>query len=161
MPAAHPAGLEAYLRTCHASLPLPLPLRPTHSHSLSCLLPACCLLPYPRCSPLCCTPHRPYTPTTELLQRGHVDFVIKLYPDGAMSGVLAALAVGDSLLFKGPKGRFAYERGTVKAFGGCCRGSGCRRRGQGFIIGCTLRACWRHGHKALACRRGTAMPSVC
>ena len=31
---------------------------------------------------------RPYTPTSEIHQRGHVDFVIKLYDDGQMSQVL-------------------------------------------------------------------------
>jgi hypothetical protein len=30
---------------------------------------------------------RPYTPTSETTHRGHVDFVIKLYPQGAMSQV--------------------------------------------------------------------------
>lgn len=34
-------------------------------------------------------PRRPYTPTSEVNQRGHVDFVIKLYPDGEMSQALA------------------------------------------------------------------------
>ena len=31
---------------------------------------------------------RPYTPTTSIAQRGFVDFVIKLYPDGQMSQIL-------------------------------------------------------------------------
>ena len=45
------------------------------------------------CSVLCCLPslpcRRPYTPTTSIAQRGFVDFVIKLYPDGQMSQILA------------------------------------------------------------------------
>ena len=53
-----------------------------------------------------------------MLQRGLVDFVIKLYPQGAMSQVLAKLEVGQTLDFKGPKGRFKYERGSKKAIGG-------------------------------------------
>lgn len=67
---------------------------------------------------------RPYTPTSETTHRGQVDFVIKLYPEGQMSQILAELAVGDSLLFKGPKGRFRYERGSKKAIGMLAGGSG-------------------------------------
>ncbi|PSC68419.1 NADH-cytochrome b5 reductase 1 [Micractinium conductrix] len=67
---------------------------------------------------------RPYTPTSEIHQRGHVDFVIKLYDDGQMSQVLASLDVGAVLLFKGPKGRFRYERGSKKAIGMIAGGSG-------------------------------------
>jgi cytochrome-b5 reductase len=53
-----------------------------------------------------------------MLQRGLVDFVIKLYPQGAMSQVLDKLEVGQTLDFKGPKGRFKYERRSKKAIGG-------------------------------------------
>lgn len=67
---------------------------------------------------------RPYTPTTSVAQRGYVDFVIKLYPDGQMSQILAQADVGTTLLFKGPKGRFRYERGTKKAIGMIAGGSG-------------------------------------
>lgn len=67
---------------------------------------------------------RPYTPTSEIGQRGHVDFVIKLYPDGQMSQILAGMDVGGVLLFKGPKGRFRYERGSKKAIGMIAGGSG-------------------------------------
>ncbi|KAL4853280.1 NADH--cytochrome b5 reductase 1 [Chlorella vulgaris] len=67
---------------------------------------------------------RPYTPTTAIMQRGYVDFVIKLYPEGQMSQVLAAAEVGDSLLFKGPKGRFQYEKGSKRAIGMLAGGSG-------------------------------------
>jgi hypothetical protein len=49
-----------------------------------------------------------------------------------MSQVLAAAEVGDTLLFKGPKGRFRYERGSKKAIGGCCAG----------CPGCAVRAQW-------------------
>ncbi len=45
-----------------------------------------------RCrQPRCC--RRPYTPTSEINQRGHVDFVIKLYPDGQMSQILVRAAL--------------------------------------------------------------------
>jgi predicted ferric reductase len=39
-----------------------------------------------------------------------------------MSQVLAAAEVGDSLLFKGPKGRFQYEKGSKRAIGGWVNG---------------------------------------
>lgn len=67
---------------------------------------------------------RPYTPTTETSQRGFVDFVIKVYPEGRMSQALDALHVGDRILFKGPKGRFSYEAGKFKAIGMIAGGTG-------------------------------------
>ena len=42
---------------------------------------------------------RPYTPTTSIAQRGFVDFVIKLYPDGQMSQILAQVRPASCLLF--------------------------------------------------------------
>eukprot|EP00887_Chlorella_sp_A99_P007145 scaffold2.g7145.t1 len=67
---------------------------------------------------------RAYTPVSDIHQRGHVDFVIKLYPDGKMSRVLAAMKVGDTIDIKGPKGRFKYSPGTKRALGMLAGGSG-------------------------------------
>jgi cytochrome-b5 reductase len=67
---------------------------------------------------------RPYTPTSDGQARGYVEFVIKVYPQGKMSQALDALAVGDSLMFKGPKGRFQYEVGAKRAIGMLAGGTG-------------------------------------
>lgn len=67
---------------------------------------------------------RPYTPTSDGRQRGHVDFVIKVYPQGQMSTAMDKLTIGDSLLFKGPKGRFTYQPRFKKAIGMLAGGTG-------------------------------------
>lgn len=60
---------------------------------------------------------RPYTPTTDDDTPGHVDFVIKVYPEGKMSQHLDKLEVGQTMLFKGPKGCYTYESGSLDAIG--------------------------------------------
>ena len=60
---------------------------------------------------------RPYTPTTDDDTPGHVDFVIKVYPAGKMSQHLDKMEVGQTMLFKGPKGRYTYEKGSLDAIG--------------------------------------------
>jgi cytochrome-b5 reductase len=44
---------------------------------------------------------RPYTPTSAPDAKGHLDLVIKAYPEGKMSKHLGELKVGDSVDFKG------------------------------------------------------------
>lgn len=60
---------------------------------------------------------RPYTPTTDDDTPGHVDFVIKVYPEGKMSQHLEKLEIGQTMLFKGPKGRYQYQQGSLQAIG--------------------------------------------
>ena len=60
---------------------------------------------------------RPYTPTTDDDTPGHVDFVIKVYPEGKMSQHLDKMEVGQTMLFKGPKGRYQYQQGSLDAIG--------------------------------------------
>jgi len=60
---------------------------------------------------------RPYTPTTDDDTPGHVDFVIKVYPEGKMSQHLDKMEVGQAMLFKGPKGRYQYQQGSLRAIG--------------------------------------------
>ncbi|KAG2440007.1 hypothetical protein HXX76_004124 [Chlamydomonas incerta] len=67
---------------------------------------------------------RPYTPVSDDDQLGAVDFVIKLYPTGKMSQVIAKLQLGDTMLMKGPKGRFTYTPNMVKHFGMLAGGTG-------------------------------------
>lgn len=61
---------------------------------------------------------RSYTPVSSDLDRGHVDFVVKIYfkethpkfPEGGkMSQHLEALSIGDTMSMRGPKGTVTYN----------------------------------------------------
>ncbi|CAI0433272.1 unnamed protein product, partial [Linum tenue] len=67
---------------------------------------------------------KPYTPTTLDSDLGHFELVIKMYPQGRMSHHFREMRVGESLAVKGPKGRFRYQPGQVRAFGMLAGGSG-------------------------------------
>ncbi|PIA53274.1 hypothetical protein AQUCO_00900094v1 [Aquilegia coerulea] len=67
---------------------------------------------------------KPYTPTTLDSDVGYFELVIKMYPQGRMSHFFRELRVGDYMSVKGPKGRFKYQPGEVKAFGMLAGGSG-------------------------------------
>ncbi|KAL3535073.1 hypothetical protein ACH5RR_003534 [Cinchona calisaya] len=67
---------------------------------------------------------KPYTPTTLDSDVGFFELVIKMYPQGRMSHHFRELHVGDYLAVKGPKGRFRYQPGQVRAFGMLAGGSG-------------------------------------
>ncbi|GIL58869.1 hypothetical protein Vafri_13837 [Volvox africanus] len=68
--------------------------------------------------------YRPYTPVSDDDQMGAVDFIIKIYPQGKMSQVIAKMQLGDTILMKGPKGRFTYSPNMVKHFGMLAGGTG-------------------------------------
>ncbi|KAE8683663.1 NADH--cytochrome b5 reductase 1 [Hibiscus syriacus] len=65
-----------------------------------------------------------YTPTTLDSDLGYFELVIKMYPQGRMSHHFREMREGDSLSVKGPKGRFKYQPGQVKAFGMLAGGTG-------------------------------------
>ncbi|XP_062207230.1 NADH--cytochrome b5 reductase 1-like [Phragmites australis] len=67
---------------------------------------------------------KPYTPTTLDSDIGYFELVIKMYPQGRMSHHFREMKVGDYLSVKGPKGRFKYQVGQVRAFGMLAGGSG-------------------------------------
>ncbi|KAL5994912.1 NADH-cytochrome b5 reductase [Asimina triloba] len=67
---------------------------------------------------------KPYTPTTLDSDVGYFELVIKMYPQGRMSHHFREMRVGDYLSVKGPKGRFKYQPGQVRAFGMLAGGSG-------------------------------------
>ncbi|KAG2618494.1 hypothetical protein PVAP13_3NG079622 [Panicum virgatum] len=67
---------------------------------------------------------KPYTPTTLDSDLGHFELVIKMYPQGRMSHHFREMKVGDYMSVKGPKGRFKYQPGQVRAFGMIAGGSG-------------------------------------
>uniref|UniRef100_A0A0D9WHY7 NADH-cytochrome b5 reductase n=1 Tax=Leersia perrieri TaxID=77586 RepID=A0A0D9WHY7_9ORYZ len=67
---------------------------------------------------------KPYTPTTLDSDLGRFELVIKMYPQGRMSHHFREMKVGDYLSVRGPKGRFKYQPGQVRAFGMLAGGSG-------------------------------------
>ncbi|KAJ5204195.1 cytochrome b5 reductase [Penicillium cinerascens] len=68
---------------------------------------------------------RSYTPTSNNLDLGVLELVIKCYPDGLLTGqYLANLNVGDKVLFRGPKGAMKYRRGLCRRIGMIAGGTG-------------------------------------
>ncbi|XP_048136034.1 NADH--cytochrome b5 reductase 1-like [Rhodamnia argentea] len=67
---------------------------------------------------------KPYTPTTLDSDVGCFELVIKMYPQGRMSHHFREMREGDHLAVKGPKGRFKYQPGQVRAFGMLAGGTG-------------------------------------
>ncbi|PWA96841.1 NADH-cytochrome b5 reductase 1 [Artemisia annua] len=67
---------------------------------------------------------KPYTPTTVDTDLGYFELVIKMYPQGRMSHHFREMKEGDYLSVKGPKGRFKYRFGDVRAYGMLAGGSG-------------------------------------
>ena len=68
---------------------------------------------------------RSYTPTSNNLDAGVLDVVIKIYPDGALTGkFFAGLKVGDEVMLRGPKGAMKYAAGYCKHIGMIAGGTG-------------------------------------
>lgn len=68
---------------------------------------------------------RSYTPTSNNADKGILELVIKVYPDGLLTGkYLANLNVGDEVMFRGPKGAMRYQRGLCKKIGMLAGGTG-------------------------------------
>lgn len=68
---------------------------------------------------------RSYTPTSNNLDHGVLKLVIKLYPDGQLTGkYFANLKVGDEVLFRGPKGAYTHTVGQYKKIGMIAGGTG-------------------------------------
>jgi cytochrome-b5 reductase len=68
---------------------------------------------------------RSYTPTSNNLDRGRLELVIKCYSDGSLSGkYLAGLTVGDEVEFRGPKGSMRYKKGLCRKIGMVAGGTG-------------------------------------
>ncbi|OAG05520.1 uncharacterized protein CC84DRAFT_1090333 [Paraphaeosphaeria sporulosa] len=68
---------------------------------------------------------RSYTPTSNNIDTGVLELVIKIYPDGALTGnYFANLKVGDEVLFRGPKGAMKYTTGHCKNIGMIAGGTG-------------------------------------
>lgn len=67
---------------------------------------------------------RSYTPITDDTTPGHFDLLIKSYPTGNISRLLAEMKIGDKMKVKGPKGAMAYRANMVSRFGMIAGGTG-------------------------------------
>jgi cytochrome-b5 reductase len=67
---------------------------------------------------------RSYTPVSNSKDRGYLELVIKVYPQGVMTNYLAALKPNDLVHFRGPKGRMNYHRGLCNNLGMIVGGTG-------------------------------------
>lgn len=67
---------------------------------------------------------RSYTPISGDHQPGYFDLLIKSYPTGNISKIMASLPVGHTVRFKGPKGAFVYQPNMVRRFGMIAGGTG-------------------------------------
>ncbi|OPB44460.1 hypothetical protein A0O28_0027790 [Trichoderma guizhouense] len=68
---------------------------------------------------------RSYTPTSNNADKGILELLIKVYPDGKMTnGYLANLNIGDEVHFRGPKGAMRYSRQLCKKIGMVAGGTG-------------------------------------
>ncbi|KAL5362932.1 hypothetical protein BJX96DRAFT_177620 [Aspergillus floccosus] len=68
---------------------------------------------------------RSYTPTSNNLDLGRLELVIKCYPDGLLTGkYLAHLKIGDKVEFRGPKGAMRYKKGLCNKLGMIAGGTG-------------------------------------
>ena len=68
---------------------------------------------------------RSYTPVSNNSDRGTLELLIKVYPDGKLTnGYLAKLNVGDEVLFRGPKGAMRYHPDLCKKIGMVAGGTG-------------------------------------
>ncbi|CAO2836913.1 unnamed protein product [Amaranthus hypochondriacus] len=67
---------------------------------------------------------RSYTPITLDSDIGYFELLVKMYPQGRMSHHFRQMKKGDFLPVIGPKGRFKYQPGKVRAFGMLAGGTG-------------------------------------
>ncbi|WFD35810.1 cytochrome-b5 reductase [Malassezia cuniculi] len=67
---------------------------------------------------------RPYTPIEPTDTKGHIDLLIKHYPNGKMTQYLKSLKVGDEVSLKGPIPKFPYKANQFNHIGLIAGGSG-------------------------------------
>ncbi|ORZ39361.1 hypothetical protein BCR44DRAFT_1426390 [Catenaria anguillulae PL171] len=67
---------------------------------------------------------RSYTPVSSDDDLGFVDLLIKTYPQGNISKVVADMQLGDKITLKGPKGQFKYAPNMVRELGMIAGGTG-------------------------------------
>jgi cytochrome-b5 reductase len=80
---------------------------------------------------------RSYTPVSNNSDPGELQLVIKIYPDGKLTGkYLQNLQIGDQVEVRGPKGAMRYRKGMLKEIGMISGGTGITPMYQvcGFVL---------------------------
>lgn len=67
---------------------------------------------------------RPYTPISKPDAKGHLDLLVKVYPEGKMSKYIGDMKVGDVLEMKGPIPKYPYRPCEKKEIGMIAGGTG-------------------------------------
>ncbi|GKZ22529.1 hypothetical protein AbraIFM66951_006487 [Aspergillus brasiliensis] len=67
---------------------------------------------------------RSYTPVSNNKDRGRIELLVKVYPQGAMTQHLAQMKVGDTIEIRGPKGAMQYSPRYAKHIGMIAGGTG-------------------------------------
>lgn len=67
---------------------------------------------------------RSYTPISKNDDQGHFDLMIKSYPEGNISKYFDTLKVGQTMSFRGPKGKMVYRPGLCRELGLIAGGTG-------------------------------------
>ncbi|CAH0056685.1 unnamed protein product [Clonostachys solani] len=67
---------------------------------------------------------RPYTPISDEDAKGHLDLLVKKYPDGPMSTHIHSLEVGQELNIKGPLPKYAWSENKHSHIGLIAGGTG-------------------------------------
>uniref|UniRef100_A0A7S2FJB2 cytochrome-b5 reductase n=1 Tax=Octactis speculum TaxID=3111310 RepID=A0A7S2FJB2_9STRA len=67
---------------------------------------------------------RPYTPISAPEQKGYLDLLVKVYPEGKMSAHFGTLKPGDTLDMKGPFLKFKYQASEFDHIGCVAGGTG-------------------------------------
>jgi cytochrome-b5 reductase len=67
---------------------------------------------------------RPYTPTSSVRARTHMEFIIKAYPAGVVSKAMDGLREGEEISLKGPFVKYAYQPNKWESIGLLAGGTG-------------------------------------
>lgn len=67
---------------------------------------------------------RPYTPVSDVAQKGTIEFIVKTYPDGKFSKHFSELKPNDTVSFKGPIVKWKWEPNQFKKISLIGGGSG-------------------------------------
>ncbi|KAJ6035397.1 uncharacterized protein N7446_010157 [Penicillium canescens] len=70
------------------------------------------------------TVQRSYTPISNNTDLGRIEFLIKFYPNGALTQYLEKMQVGESIDIRGPKGAMKYSSSYAKTIGMIAGGTG-------------------------------------
>lgn len=63
---------------------------------------------------------RPYTPINDPFRDGHIDLIVKEYPQGSISRMLGRINVQDMVFMRGPMMEYDYHPNTVDEIGMVC-----------------------------------------